>query len=683
MLLKRLLLLPVGFLFVIISSAQIPWPGKKCAVVLTYDDAIDQQLDNAVPLLDSLGLKATFYVTAFSQSVQKRLSDWKKLSVTGHELGNHTLFHPCIGNSPGREWVSPENNLNNYTVQRMENEIRMTNTFLQALDGKTKRTFAFTCGDMKIADSSFINGIKKDFVAARAVRNEMHKINEVDLYNVDCYVVNNNSFEEMKAWVDKAIETNSLLVILFHGVGGGNGLDVSLHVHRQLLSYIKQNEKDIYIRPMVEAAEYIREWQTRDWQIKAQQTATQFDHQHMMKQLGITTLRPGANGGDPKAVNAANYDETKANPYPILPDALTFKNGKKVITVKDWWIRRKEIIEDFDREIYGRVPANIPKVNWEISHSIDTSYEGIAAIQQKLTGHVINTIYPSVTVDIQLTLVFPKEVKQKIPLVMEFTWGNFRRPGDTSKINTPEWQVSCLKRGWAFALLVPASIQADNGAGLTKGIIGLMNKGEHRKPEDWGSLRAWAWGASRVLDYFETIKNIDAKKIAISGHSRYGKAALVAMAYDTRFTAGYISSSGEGGASLYRRNYGEITENVAASGEYHWMAGNFIKYAGPLSWNDLPIDAHELIAMSAPRPIFIGTGDKGDYWADPKGMFMAATAAGPVYKLLGKKDLGATEFPKLETGFLDGDIAFRQHKEGHVMAPNWIFFLDFAANYFK
>ena len=237
------------------------WKGKKCAVVLTYDDAIDQHLDNAAPVLDSLGLKATFYITAFSQSMQTRLNDWKKLPVKGHELGNHTLFHPCIGNMPGREWVTADNNMTSYTVKRMENEMRMTNLFLQSLDGKTKRTFAFTCGDMKIGDSAFINGMKKDFVAARAVRNEMHKINEVDLYNVDCYMVNNNSFEEMKVWIDQAIQTNSLLVILFHGVGGGNGLDVTIENHRKILSYIKQKENDIYVAPMLEIAEHISQWQ--------------------------------------------------------------------------------------------------------------------------------------------------------------------------------------------------------------------------------------------------------------------------------------------------------------------------------------------------------------------------------------------------------------------------------------
>lgn len=238
------------------SQSIQPWHGKKCAVVLTYDDAIDQHLDNAIPVLDSLELKATFYVTAFSSSVQKRLHDWKNLSINGHELGNHTLYHPCTGGK-GREWVSKEYDLNNYSPKRMVDETRMTNLFLQALDGKTKRTFAFTCGDMKIGDSAFINGMKNDFVAARAVRNEMHKINEIDLYNVDCYMVNNHSFEQMKEWVDKAMQTNSLLVILFHGVGGGNSLNVDVQAHRQFLQYLEKNEKDIWIATMLETAEYI------------------------------------------------------------------------------------------------------------------------------------------------------------------------------------------------------------------------------------------------------------------------------------------------------------------------------------------------------------------------------------------------------------------------------------------
>lgn len=261
---KRLITITVLFQLMVatpgITQFNPAWQGKKAAVVITYDDAINEHLDNAVPLLDSLGLKATFYVTAFSNSVQTRMNDWRKLAASGHELGNHTLFHPCIGGA-GREWVSKQNDLRNFSVKRMENEVGMTNLFLQALDGKTKRTFAFTCGDMRIDDSLFINGMKNDFVAARAVRNEMHKINEVDLYNIDCYMVNNHIFEEMKAWVDKAIQTNSLLVFLFHGVGGGNSLDVSLAAHRQLLLYIHQKQNEIWTAPLVEVAAYIRQQQ--------------------------------------------------------------------------------------------------------------------------------------------------------------------------------------------------------------------------------------------------------------------------------------------------------------------------------------------------------------------------------------------------------------------------------------
>ena len=253
------------FLFAVNVHAQInaPWNGKKCTVVLTYDDAISQHLDNAVPVLDSLGLKATFYVTAYSAAVRDRLNEWKKLANNGHELGNHTLFHPCIGNTPGREWVRPENDLSQYSVARMVNEVRMTNTFLQALDGKTKRTFAFTCGDMKIGDSAFISPLKNDFVAARAVRHELHKINEIDLYNVDCYMVNGESAEQIIAWIKKAMDSQSLLVLLFHGVGGGNSLDVSIPAHRSVLQFLQQNQKGIWVAPMLEVAEHVKTWQNR------------------------------------------------------------------------------------------------------------------------------------------------------------------------------------------------------------------------------------------------------------------------------------------------------------------------------------------------------------------------------------------------------------------------------------
>lgn len=248
-------------LVVSICHAQLPWNNKKCAVVLTYDDAISQQLDNAVPVLDSLQLKATFYLTGYF--AKDRLADWKKVATKGHELGNHTLYHPCLGGK-GREWVKPDYDLRQYTVQRMVDEARMTNVFLNTLDGKTKRTFAYTCGDMKIGDTAFIDQMKGDFVAARAVRNEMHTIDKIDLYNVDCYMVNNNTAEQMIEWVKKAEAANSLLVILFHGVGGGNSLNVQVNEHSRFLHYLKQRENNIWITTMLNAAEYINQFNTKN-----------------------------------------------------------------------------------------------------------------------------------------------------------------------------------------------------------------------------------------------------------------------------------------------------------------------------------------------------------------------------------------------------------------------------------
>ena len=404
----------------------------------------------------------------------------------------------------------------------------------------------------------------------------------------------------------------------------------------------------------------------------------------MMDLLHITALRPGADGNHPQAPNAANYDESKANPYPKLPDPLVLNNGKRVKTAKVWWSKRRpEIVEDFDREVYGRLPKVTPKVAWEVTATTQEKNGDVPAITKKLVGHVDNSAYPAIAVNIDLTLTTPANASGPVPVILEF--GFIPRPGFRMPPQTgPTWQEQVLAKGWGYAILIPTTVQADNGAGLTAGIIGLVNKGQPRQPDDWGALRAWAWGTSRALDYFETDKTVDARRVGIEGLSRYGKAAIVAMAYDRRFAIGFIGSSGEGGVKLHRRNYGEIVENVAGTGEYHWMAGNFIKYAGPLNWNDLPVDSHELVALCAPRPVFISAGAfKGDAWVDAKGMFLAAVGAGPVYKLLGKKDLGTTEMPPIETALIDGDVAFRQHSGGHTTGPNWPAFLEFAGRYLK
>jgi len=425
------------------------------------------------------------------------------------------------------------------------------------------------------------------------------------------------------------------------------------------------------------------------------QLTAQQDHQRLLDLLHISVLRQGANGTNPQAPNYANYDESKANPFPDLPDPLLLKNGKKVRSARMWWNqRRPEIVEDFDREIYGRVPRQTPKVTWEVTGTTHETNADVPIIRKKLVGHADHSSYPPVTVDIQLTLSTPANATGPVPVIMEFgleVFGPSRGPAGargsgapTPGRGSPTWQQQVLAKGWGYATIIPTSIQADNGAGLTQGIIGLVNKGQPRKLDDWGVLRAWAWGASRALDYFETDKSVDARHVGIEGHSRYGKAALVAMAYDQRLAIAYISSSGEGGAKLHRRNWGELVENVAGAGEYHWMAGNFIKYAGPLTWNDLPVDSHELVALCAPRPVFISAGaTNGDGWVDAKGMFLAAVGAGPVYRLLGRMDLGTTEFPRIETPLIDGDVAFRQHSGGHTPTPNWPTFLTFASRYIK
>lgn len=421
----------------------------------------------------------------------------------------------------------------------------------------------------------------------------------------------------------------------------------------------------------------------------AQQAATRQDHQRTMAMLNITSLRQGADGRNPDAPNAANYDESKANPYPHLPDPLVLKSGKKVTSAKVWWEqRRPEIVEDFDREIYGRVPRVTPKVKWEAVEVTNEIKYDFPVITKKLVGHVDNSLYPQINVDIRLTLTTPQNAKGPVPVIMEFGFQlppGFVPPAPPPGTPPPgpPWQQQVLSRGWGYAVLIPTSVQADNGAGLTQGIIGLVNKGQPRKLDDWGALRAWAWGASRAIDYFETDKSVDARQVGLEGHSRYGKATLVTMAYDSRLAIAFVSSSGAGGAKLHRRNYGELVENVAAASEYHWMAGNYLKYAGPLTWNDLPVDSHELIALCAPRPVFISSGDKGDGWVDAKGMFLAAAGAGPVYKLLGKKDMGTNVYPPVETTLIDGDVSFRQHSGGHTPGPNWPTFLTFASRYLK
>jgi hypothetical protein len=413
------------------------------------------------------------------------------------------------------------------------------------------------------------------------------------------------------------------------------------------------------------------------------------DHQRTMDLLHIQALRPGKSG-DPKAPNAANFDEDKAGPFSKIPDPLMMNNGQRVTSAGVWWKqRRPEIVATYEEEVLGKMPNDVPSVRWEVISTTNEKNGDVPVITKKLVGHVDNAACPAIKVDIQVTLSTPANATGPVPIIMELDLSPealamlAKRFPDIFKTQPgPTWQQQVLAAGWGYASYIPVSVQPDSGAGMTEGIIGLANKGQPRSLDDWGVLRAWAWGASRALDYFETDKAVDAKHVGITGHSRYGKASLVAMAFDPRFAIGYISSSGESGAKLYRHIFGETVENQAGADAYHWVDGNFLKYAGSLTTDDLPVDTNELIALCAPRPVFISGGaTQGDGWVDAKGMFLAAAGADPVYRLLGAPGLGATTFPPMGTPLTSGALAFRQHSEGHTPTPNWPYFLAWAARW--
>jgi len=474
-------------------------------------------------------------------------------------------------------------------------------------------------------------------------------------------------------------------------------------------------------------------------------TASQ-DHQNMMDQLGIKSLRPGPSGNE-SAPNHANYDESTATPYPNLPALLLTKNGKKVTTPEMWWkTRRPEIVDDMEKEIYGRLPEKIPSVKWTVDISEREMVGFMPVIAKKLTGHVDNSEYPLIDVNISMVVVLPANATGPVPVLMMFGMPSLPAPAQPNQdelelINKalrkslsesdpdikaildkypaynpvtrasgaspfggiggqgaanadPPSTQQLIAAGWGYATIDPSKIQADNGAGLTKGIIGLVNKGQPRKPEDWGSLRAWAWGAARGLDYLETDPAVDAKHVGIEGVSRYGKAALVTLAFEQRFAMALVGSSGKGGATLHRRNFGEAVESLTGTGEYHWMAGNYLKYgaaesaSGVGNADQMHVDSHSLIAMCAPRLTFISYGipEKGDAkWLDQKGSYMATIAAGEVFKLLGAKDLGVSNdykteiMPPYNTDMLNGELAWRQHDGGHTDGPNMKYFIKWAS----
>lgn len=463
------------------------------------------------------------------------------------------------------------------------------------------------------------------------------------------------------------------------------------------------------------------------------------DHQNMMDQLGIKALRPGKSGNNQ---TGPGFDEATANDWmSTMPDALTMKNGTKVTKPNQWAKRRAEILEDFEREVYGRIPRHVPKVRWEVTGTNESEIGGVPVVTKTLIGHVDNSAFTNITVNIQASFTVPANTRKPVPVLIQFGGfggfgGGFGRGGATGPGGTnatlgfgrgglgggfgrggtnaargfgrgggggglgggiPQQAIS---HGWGYGSINPGSIQADAGGNaLRQGIIGLVNKGQPRKPDDWGALRAWGWGVGRLIDYFAANPNskVDPKKVGIEGVSRYGKAALVTEAFDPRVAVALVGSSGEGGAKLHRHDYGEAVENLTG-GEYYWMAGNFLKYGASdfkgksLNASDLPVDSHELIALCAPRPCFISDGSEsgGDpKWIDHPGTYRAGILASSVYALLGKKGYGSdiqdwvhAPLPPVGT-LVGGDLAFRQHEGGHTDGPNVPFFFDWVGHYIK
>ncbi len=373
--------------------------------------------------------------------------------------------------------------------------------------------------------------------------------------------------------------------------------------------------------------------------------------------------------------HVSNYSEDKVAPY-TLPDPLvTF--DKRPVTTAQMWLkqRRPEILKFFRDEIYGAIPANAPKVTWEVTETDDNARKGMA-IMRRIVGRMGEKKDGP---RMNLTVFTPAKATGPIPVLLNLTFAlraGGRPPGLFDLVE------ETLSHGWGYAALGYTDIQPDRPNRWTEGAIGLTLKQGQTKPEadEWGTISAWAWGLSRAIDYFQTDKFVNAKQIAITGASRLGKTVLWASAQDERVAAVFAAVPGEMGALLIRRDWGETLDDMAERFGYQF-AGNLQKWVG--KWNDLPVDQHMLIALSAPRPVFVSGGIK-DQWSDPKGQFLALVAAGPVYRLLGAKDLGVTRMRALDEPVADGSLAYHYHSSGHAVLPaDWKIFFEFADRHYK
>ena len=384
---------------------------------------------------------------------------------------------------------------------------------------------------------------------------------------------------------------------------------------------------------------------------------------------------------------ATNYDESRVGSY-TLPDPLIFNDGTPVRSAQDWTNRRRaEILELFAANVYGHGPASPASLRYK-AIDLDRHALGGKAIRKQVT------IWFSSGEDTpreDLLIYLPAGATKPVPLILSLNFtGNHtvvndpgvhlpmvwderthlaHRAAEASRGSSDQFQVEeTLARGYGFGTLYYQDIEPDFNGGRQYGIRPLFSAA------DWGAIGAWAYGLSRAMDYLEKDADVDAHRVAVMGHSRLGKTALWAGALDPRFAMVLSSCSGEGGASLSRRNYGETIADLVRVFPY-WFTPNYQKYADHV--DRLPVDMHELIALIAPRPVYI-TGAEEDQWADPRGEFLAAVAAGPVYRLLGTQDLGTDQMPPLNHP-IQHTIGFHYRTGKHeVTAYDWEQFLSFA-----
>src|SRR5579859_791142 len=394
-----------------------------------------------------------------------------------------------------------------------------------------------------------------------------------------------------------------------------------------------------------------------------------------------------------------NYDEAKVGTY-TLPDALKLNNGRPVRDAKTWYSKRRPEIEQlFLTQQYGLDPGRPTGERFEVTDAGTPALDGKAIRKQVTIRFSEDKSWPA----IHLLIYLPAAAKKPVPMFFSINFGAIQNavedsgitpveiwdPKTNTKVDPPKGRgfgrlnvVPFLDAGIGVATYYYGDIDPDYASGFNNGIRARnLKPGQtERAADEWGSIGAWAWGMSRVEDYFETDKGIDAKRVAIHGVSRLGKTVMWAGAHDQRFAAVIASCSGEGGAALSHRNYGETVAHLTAPSRYPYQfAANYARYAGfP---DTAPMDANLLIALVAPRPLLLQTGNT-DNWSDPKGEFLAAVAAGKVYKLLGKEDLGTDVWPAA-TQPIFHDLSYYMHQGGHGMVPSdWGIYLEFLKKTF-